>query len=530
MEMAFCPPKSVHMSAEQSSFLMPIGMSLSEHNRWVRLAKLVPWTAAEQVYESNFDRRRGGPTPYPARLALGALIIKERLGLTDRETVEQIRENPYLQYFIGKSAFTDDVPFDHTMLAVFRRRFGDDGINMVNTALIDGCLHDPDESDDDIDSDAPAPGGDNASGADASPTDKEVPSAGDDAPSGKLLIDATCAPADITYPTDLKLLDHGRRLTEQIIDILHEPYAGTRRKPRTYRRNARRDFVCAAKNKKLSRRKRRTAVGKQLRYLRRNLGHIVHFVAADGRCLARLDAELYRKLLVIHEVFRQQEAMYRAHARRIDDRIVSIAQPHVRPIVRGKAHANTEFGAKISVSSFRGFATLDRLSWDAYHEAGDLPKQAEAYRDRCGCYPEVICADRIYRTRANRRWCKERGIRLSGMPPGRPLADPAEQRQRERQVRDDENARQPIEGTFGCGKRRYGLARIMAKTATTSGCVIALTLLVMNLEVALVLLLALGAGVLLLALSPRLLERWGCPLPTGWWPSGFQSPQGWRSA
>jgi hypothetical protein len=501
------------------------------------LAKLVPWTAAEQVYEGNFDRRRGGPTPYPARLALGALIIKERLGLTDRETVEQIRENPYLQYFIGKSAFTDDVPFDHTMLAVFRRRFGDDGINVVNTTLVDQCLHDPEESDDDIDSNAPARGSDHTSGDDASPTDEEAPSAVDDTPSavadtpsGKLLIDATCAPADITYPTDLKLLDHGRRLTEQIIDILHEPYAGSRRKPRTYRRNARRDFVCAAKNKKLSRRKRRTAVGKQLRYLRRNLKHIARFVAADGRCLVRLDAELYRKLLVIHEVFRQQEAMYRAHARRIDDRIVSIAQPHVRPIVRGKAHANTEFGAKISVSSFRGFATLDRLSWDAYHEAADLPKQAEAYRDRCGCYPEVICADRIYRTRANRRWCKERGIRLSGMPPGRPPADPTEQRQRERQVRADENARQPIEGAFGCGKRRYGLARIMAKTATTSACMIALTLLVMNLEVALALLLALGAVFLSLVLGSRLLAEWPIPSLARWRPSGPRSTHGWRPA
>ena len=472
------------MDGEQTSFLMPVGMSLNPNNRWVRLAKLVPWSVAETAYQAHFDGRKGGPTPHPVRVALGALIIKERLGLTDRETVEQIRENPYLQYFIGKAAFTDDPPFDHSTLATFRRRLGDDCINTVNTALVSQQLESAsdDASDDDLDGGASRGDGD-VVGLDGKSDTRP--------PSGHLLIDATCAPADITYPTDLKLLDHARRLCEEAIDVLHEPHVGTRSKPRTYRQNARRDFLRSAKKKNLTQRRRRAAVGKQLRYLRRDLKHIHRLVAKSPQCLRQLGKDSYRKLVVVHEIYRQHEILYRTGARRIDDRIVNIAQPHVRPIVRGKAHANTEFGAKISVSSYHGYATLDRISWDAYHEGGDLCAQAEAYRERCGCYPAVICADRIYRTRANRRWCAERSIRLSGMPPGRPCADPAEQRQRERQVRADEAARQPIEGVFGCGKRRYGLSRIMAKTAATSACVIALVFLVMNLETALVSLCAL---------------------------------------
>ena len=461
---------------------MPIGMSLNANNRWVKLAKLVPWEAAEKAYMANFDRRKGGPTPFPVRVALGALIIKERLCLTDRETVEQIRENPYLQYFIGKSAFTDSPPFDHTMLAVFRRRLGKDCINAVNNALVEQQLEAGNRNG--CDDDDPEEGGGAAAGT--GPDTVEAGGSGGPTPSGRLLIDASCTPADITYPTDLKILDHARRLTEQMVDILHRPYVGRRLKPRTYRRKARRDFLRAAKCKNLPRRRRRTAAGKQLRYLRRNLKFIESFVREKPCCLTTLGKELYRKLLIIHEVFRQQQYLYRTDARRVDDRIVSIAQPHVRPIVRGKAHANTEFGAKISVSAYRGYATLDRLSWDAYHEAEDLQDQAAAYRAKCGCWPEVICADRIYRTRANRRWCRERGIRLSGMPPGRPSADPREQRRREKQVRDDEAARQPVEGVFGCGKRRYGMARIMSKTAITSGCSIALIFLVLNLETALV--------------------------------------------
>lgn len=45
----------------------------------------------------------------------------------------------------------------------------------------------------------------------------------DDTPSnnGKLIVDATCTPADITYPTDLNLLNDAREKTEEIIDTFH---------------------------------------------------------------------------------------------------------------------------------------------------------------------------------------------------------------------------------------------------------------------------------------------------------------------
>lgn len=100
--------------------------------------------------------------------------------------------------------------------------------------------------------------------------------------------------------------------------------------------------------------------------------------------------------------------------RRIEGRIVSISQPHVRPIVRGKASAPVEFGAKISVSLVGGYAFVDRLSWENYNEEGDLIGQIETYRQRFGVYPESVLADQIYRNRENRGYCKSKGIRLSG--------------------------------------------------------------------------------------------------------------------
>jgi transposase, IS5 family len=112
--------------------------------------------------------------------------------------------------------------------------------------------------------------------------------------------------------------------------------------------------------------------------------------------------------------------MYENHEQRIDDRIVSITQPHVRPIVREKAGTSVEFGAKLSASYWNGYIFLDRISWDNFNESSDLKMQVESFKDFTGVYPESVHVDKIYRTKANRDWCKERGIKISGVKLGRP--------------------------------------------------------------------------------------------------------------
>lgn len=192
---------------------------------------------------------------------------------------------------------------------------------------------------------------------------------------------------------------------------------------------------------------------------------------------------MFKNLLVSREVYRQQLKMHQTRSQRIDDRIVSISQPHVRPIKRGKAGRDTEFGAKLSISVVGGFSFVDRLSWDNYNEGVDLVAQLETYRRRFGVYPESVHVDKIYRTRANRAFCKSRGIRMSGPPLGRPpkhvsAAD-------KKQAAADEAIRNTVEGKFGQGKRRFGLGRVMAKLAGTATAQISLSFLVMNLEQAL---------------------------------------------
>lgn len=126
-----------------------------------------------------------------------------------------------------------------------------------------------------------------------------------------------------------------------------------------------------------------------------------------------------RQYWIIQEVYRQQKKMYEEKSHQVRGRIVSISQPYVRPIVRGKTGSEVEFGAKISLNLVEGYSYLDRVSWDAYNESVDLKGQIESYRARFGCYPEYVIADKIYGTRDNRAYMKVRGIKYSGVPLGR---------------------------------------------------------------------------------------------------------------
>jgi len=151
---------------------------------------------------------------------------------------------------------------------------------------------------------------------------------------------------------------------------------------------------------------------------------------------------LLRRYWVIPHLYAQQREMYERKARRCDGRIVSISQPYVRPIVRGKVDKPTEFGAKFSVNlNGDGLASVDHLSWEAYHEGNVLEEQVERYRERHGYYPEVVLADQVYGTRANRSYLEQRNIRFAGRALGRPKkiteGNKARLREEKRQRRQD---------------------------------------------------------------------------------------------
>ena len=478
MEFGLNRPKPLHLETRMyrkdaphqltfENFYLPFGGHLRGDNRWVILADQIPWDQIEDAYGELFCDDNGCPAK-PARMALGALLIKERLSVSDRETVEQIAENPYLQYFLGLMEYQDAAPFDHSMMTHFRKRFDKEMLAEINESIVSGAMEPKHKAA------VSAMTGDND---DDNSSDDQNPSLSN---KGKMIVDATCTPADIAYPTDLSLVNEAREKSEEIIDAMHKSFIGIRKKPRTYRQKARKAYLAVAKQKKPGCKKIRKAVGQQLRYLKRNLRSIDRM--AEEGLLLYLDKRLYRLLLAIKELYRQQQWMYEARSHSIADRLVSLYQPHVRPIVRGKAKSPVEFGAKVSISLVDGFSFVEKIGWDAYNESCDLIEQIKQYRKRFGCYPASVHADKIYRTRNNRRFCKKHGIRLSGPPLGRRTEDATLLKEQKKLQRQDENDRIAVEGKFGQGKRRFSLARIMTKLAGTSEVSIMVSFIVMNLE------------------------------------------------
>jgi hypothetical protein len=201
---------------------------------------------------------------------------------------------------------------------------------------------------------------------------------------GTLILDATCVPDDFPYPVDLRPLNEAREVTETIIDELFKQLQGKiDRKPRCNRDKARNLFLAVIKKKKPKKDEIQEAKRFQLHEIKRNLTAIDRMIQCSA-VLLELGSQLYRKLLITSELYRQQQEMYDEDKFRIDNRIVNLSKPHVRPIIRGKASKKTEFGAKISISDDNGFVEVDRISWDNYNEANDLIERAKRYKQERG--------------------------------------------------------------------------------------------------------------------------------------------------
>lgn len=458
-------PKTVHQEAKMyKRHLRQIslldnpesfgGITLDGDNEWCKLAKLIPWHEFEEEYAKQFPGKNGQPA-ISFRAALGTLLIKERYHFSDEETIEHIVMNPYLQYFIGLEGFTQRSPFDSSMLSRFRKRITPEVLAKVNDILIGRNEED----------DSKGTGGGNVENQ------------------GTLILDATCAPQGIRYPTDPSLLNEARMNAEEIIDKLHEAkLTDGGRKPRTGRKVAKKKYNSYSKSRVKTAKSRRKAIKQQLGYLGRDLRIIGDIAAKHPDYAEQLPKWLRERIPVLLILYEQQKEMYHTGTHRVDDRIVSLSQPWVRPIKRGKQNADVEFGAKVEMSDVNGFLRIEDLRWDAFNESTTLKDSAEKYRSSFGHYPSRILADQIFRTRENLRYCKEHGIHLSGPKLGKPNADPAIRKEELHKEWLESGERGDIERRFGITKRCYSLGRVTAKLQQTSEVMIYLSVLTLNLQ------------------------------------------------
>jgi len=529
-------------------FKTPFEINIEKHidNRWVRLANSLPWDKLAKVYYSKMCKDNGAPAK-SARLVIGALIVKGLLKLSDRETMEMIRENCFIQYFLGMSAYSYEYPFDRTLLTKIRKRIGIEEYDLMSRELLkiaemvergeeerikEGARDKFKKQEEKVKGEKGIKNGEKGIGSERSRVEREMVKESDEIElkesqvkredkedkreviadkdetkkkeelnkqnkelekekekekshqekhKGKLIIDATVIEQQIAYPNDLGLLNKCREESERLIDELHK-ILKWEKKPRTYRQEARKKYLMIAKKKRKSEKEIRRGIKEQLGYLRRNIRHINKMLdelktrGMKGWVLSYRDLRIF---WVIQEVYRQQEEMYKEKKRRIEDRIVNIYQPYVRPMVRGKEGKEVEFGAKASVSLIGRMSFINRLSWDAYNEGIDLKGQVERYKALMGYYPEVVIADKIYGTRENREYLRERGIRFSGKALGRPKEE-EKSKEEKRKEKEERGIRNRIEGKFGQGKNGYGLGKIRAKTKETSESWIGNIFFVMN--------------------------------------------------
>lgn len=483
-------------------FETPFHQQLESTNRWVVLSKNIPWDKLAAIYYRDMRADFGAPS-LSARMVIGAVIIKHMLNIDDREVVEQIRENMYLQYFVGLSSFQTSAPFDASLMVSIRKRLTKDVMDKFNEEVLRqaGVLPKGDQEAVNKSGDQSDGHGDDLNAKDQSSTagndiqhlqplaeeltipqseqaepGQDEPQPQDTAPvSGTLLIDATVAEQQIEYPTDVKLLNESREQLERIItkvcEDLHIAY------PRMYKHKARRQYLLLAKKKHKTKRELRRGIRQQLQYVKRDMVYVDDLVENHSPLfvLSKRDWQLIR---VIAEVWRQQNDMYQNQVHSVQDRIVSIYQPHVRPMPRGKDKAATEFGSKQLVMLKDGYTHVQTISWDNFNEGTLLSQSVEAYKRFYGCYPAAVSADRIFGSRVNRKFLKASGIRFVGKALGRPAATSVQQ---DKALNKEMAGRNAIEGKFGQGKNGYGLAKIKARLKDTAESWIMSIYFVMNL-------------------------------------------------
>lgn len=462
------------------------GQPLNPENRWIKLSQLIPWDEIEVEYAKNFDHEHG-VYAFSGRVAFGCLILKEYLKMSDRETVEHIKENPYLQFFLGFETYNPMLQLNACSLTRFRQRFDAATIDKLNRIFVDNQLQaktksnkDQDNTDDTQDNQT-AEKRQNAfdEGQDNDTNENQDLKAQRKAYT--IILDATCAPADIQYPTDVRLLHESRLQLEKIIDWLHAGVSDPKKnkKPRSYRLRANREYKGYVKKRRHTHKERRRILRRQLGYVKRNLKSIKNIKKISNHGLTLKQKE---QIKVIEKLYEQQQNMYIEKNHRCSNRIVSLHQPHVRPIHRGKARAKTEFGAKLSTVLVNGYSEVSKISWDAYNESTELIDIANKFKSRYNEYPVRILADKIYRTRKNLQFCKENNIHLNGPALGKPPSDKVlyeEQKQQEYRESAERNA---VEGKFGEAKTRYALSRLKTRLKNTSETQIMIIFFVMNLQ------------------------------------------------
>lgn len=297
--------------------------------------------------------------------------------------------------------------------------------------------------------------------------------------------DATCYESYVRYPTDAKLL-------WECVEYLHKAMGSLcaysrARHPRNKYRDQKRKYLSYSKRKRKTHKQTR-AIKKRLLYLlNKMMGQISPLIAkcklvdalnqqvnkaskktTSSKSLKNpLTTRFFDYLHTIKQVYRQQDQHFKRPDTKIKNRIVSLAKPYLRPIVRGKENKRVEFGIKLHKMMVGGIGFVEHWDFSAFHEGVRTPKTIRKHQQYFGACKH-FSGDALYASNKNRRFCRQKGIFAAFKPKGRPPKDQDLQQQAQilRMALNKERSTR-LEGSFGNDKNHYGLRKVRARTEHT---------------------------------------------------------------
>lgn len=393
----------------------------------LKLNDAINWNNLLEYLGQFYSPNKGRPST-PLRAKTGTLIIKYLKNLADRNSVAYVEENIYAQRFCSLlPSQASGYMNPKNGLSNFRKQIGEKGLSFINEVLV------------------------------AASTKKPLKKG------NKLIIDTTCIPMDIHYPTDIRLLE---RCRQEIIHLINKAKElGMKLTYRTYNRIARGVFVRFSKLSKPKEKTRKKVHKQMIQFVRRNFKHLTDLrrkaqktfssVVKNNPKILEFLQQLKTAEKRIHLILHQQKQVYH-NAKHINSRIVSFHKDHIRPIVRGKFPVDTEFGPKVLLALVKGYSYVINVFNDNVADVSMVVSALRWFKQTFGHLPKEILGDRGFFSRLNVHLLNILSIRSGLQQRGKSLDSSNTQRRMARQ-------RLPIEAIISLAKRKFGWNRCRAK-------------------------------------------------------------------
>jgi hypothetical protein len=273
--------------------------------------------------------------------------------------------------------------------------------------------------------------------------------------------DATCYESGVRYPTDIKLL---WECCENVFDLIQQQRKQLRiRKSRARFGKQRKVFMNYQKLRKKSKRKEKRLRKFLLKLLMRLLRSFNELSEQHNIILSKRKQKRIETIVKVYE--QQHQRAYGPADSVIENRIVSLYKPYVRPIVRGKESKPVEFGAKVNKLQVDGISFIEHLSFDAFNESTRYKEGIYLQRKYFGKCTHHS-GDAIYATNANRKYANIQNIQTNFVPKGKQKTEYVEQSDQMRAILN-KNRSTVLEGSFGNEKNHYMLNKSKARTEHT---------------------------------------------------------------